>query len=152
MVEAIRPRLEASVLDGVQPVLGGQRLAVQETIRNVGSTPDALLLGSRRRSHRAADDRAIDLESKHQVGQDPSSGTSKEIAAIGTDEVGDDVATRPIAVGELEVIVRLSGRLRVLEPAVKPLLPEQSEQVHPPDATDGAPLRQKIRGQEVTHA
>src|SRR5207247_8505698 len=38
------------------------------------------------------------------------------------------------------------------EPGVQPLLPEEPEQVHPPDAADGTPRRQEVRRQEVADA
>src|SRR6266581_2441103 len=118
MIETVIARLELAVFDVAHEILRKQGVAVPEAEGDVDAAAQALLLRPLKAVHGAADDRALSLESKHQVGKNPSSGAGEKVATVGADEVGDDVATGPVAVGELAVVVRLSGRLGVLEPAV----------------------------------
>jgi hypothetical protein len=146
MVKTIAAGYEVPVLDVAHEVLREQGITVPEAKRDVDAATQALFLRTGEIANRAPNDCTLELEPEHEVGQDPGRGSSEEIVTIRADEIRDDMAARPVAAGELVVGVRLDRRPRVLEPAVQPLLPEEAEQVHPPDASDGATLRQEVRG------
>src|SRR5712664_2267322 len=149
MVDAVIASPEVPVLDVAHEVLHEERIAVGEAVGDIDAPTDAPLLRPREPVCRAADLRILQVEAEHEVRAEAGRDPAEVVAAVGADEVRDDVASGPVAVGELAVIERHGRSPRVLESGVQPVLPEESEEVHTSDGTDGAPKRKEVRGEEV---
>src|SRR5207244_3636592 len=152
MVDAVVSGPELPVLDVADQVLREERVASPETIRDLHPAAETLVLGAGEVLHRAPEHGAVEVEPDHQIRGEASGEAREVVPAMRADEVRDDVPSRPVAARELVVIERDRRGPRVLEPGVEPVLAEELEQVHAPDAARGAPLGEKIRREPVTDA
>src|SRR6266849_6077453 len=107
MIDSVVTGPEISILHVAHKVLGEDRVTVPEAIGHVDATAEALLLRTREIERRAADDGPVEVDAEHQVRGEARRDACEVVPAVGTDEVRDDVAARPVAVGELAMIERL---------------------------------------------
>src|SRR5207244_13321323 len=103
VVDAVVPRPELAVLDVAHEPLGEERIAVREAPGYVDSAPEPLLLRAREAVDRAADDGPLDVEADHQIRRHTGRDPPEVVAAVGPDEVGDDMTPGPVAARELIV-------------------------------------------------
>src|SRR5205807_8567235 len=106
MLEAIVARPELPVLHVAHQVLGEERVAVPEAVREVDAAPGACLLWTWEADHGAPDDGPIDLQSQHDVRRDARRQPREIVSAVGPDEVREDMPLGPVAAHELAVIER----------------------------------------------
>src|SRR5438270_12833053 len=106
MLEAIVARPELSVLHVAHQVLGEERVAVPEAVREVDATPGPCLLRTREADDGAPDDGPIDLEPQHDVRCDARPQPCEIVSAVGPDEVREDMPLGPVAAHELAVVER----------------------------------------------
>src|SRR5262245_23057272 len=149
VIDAIVARSKIAVLDAADHVLGKDRIPIPEAVGEVEAAAEALLLRTADTIRRAPDQCVVEVDAEHQIWRETGGHTGEIIAAIGADEVSDDVPPRPVALRKLVVVVRLRRGPRVLEPRLEPVLAEEPEQVNATDRANRDPLRQKIRSEEV---
>src|SRR5206468_5945106 len=125
VVDAVVAGLELAVLDVAHEPLSEDRVAVRETPGYVDATPQSLLLRTHEVVQRAAGDRPLDVNADHEVRGHPGCEMSEVVAAGGTNKVRDDVAPRPVALGELGMNERQGGCPRVLDTALQADLAEE---------------------------
>src|SRR5215831_7459252 len=149
MIDAVISWTEVSILHITDEVLGEESVALPESVRDVDATAETLLLRARTIERRTPDDGPVEVHAEHQVGRETRGHTGEIIPSVGADEVADDVAPRPVALGKLIVVVRQGRCARVLEPRLEPVLAEKPKKVNATNRSDRAPLREQIRREEV---
>src|SRR5437762_4384243 len=113
MLEAVVARPELSVLHVADEVLGEERVALPEAVREVDAAPGARLSRTWEADDGAPDDGPIDLEPQHDVRSDARGKAREVVSAVGPDEVRDDVPSGPVAARESSMIEREPRRPRI---------------------------------------
>src|SRR5437762_6929779 len=152
MLEAVVARPELSVLHVADEVLGEERVALPEAVREVDAAPGARLLRTWEADDGAPDDGPIDLEPQHDVRSDARRQPREIVTTVGPDEVREDMPSGPVAAREARVIEREPRRPRILESPIEPVLAEEAHEVRASYPARCAPLRKNVRREPVAHA